>query len=67
MEHHLQEAAHQWLVPIAPELVVSVAPGGVPIIEDVAPRIAMWTGNGCTSDWPPSQRRLENLSLALPW
>jgi two-component system response regulator HydG len=44
MVHSLQEDTHQWLVPISPELVVSVEPGGVPIIHDVVPRIAMWTG-----------------------
>jgi sigma-54 specific flagellar transcriptional regulator A len=44
MERSLQEDTHQWLVPISPELVVSVEPGGVPIIHDVAPRAAMWTG-----------------------
>ena len=44
MGRSLQEDTHQWLVPIPPELVLSVEPGGVPIIHDVAPRVAMWTG-----------------------
>jgi DNA-binding NtrC family response regulator len=44
MGRSLQEDTHQWLVPIAPELVVSVEPEGVPIIHAVAPRVAMWIG-----------------------
>ena len=44
MVDHQQEDAQQWLVPIVPELVVSVTPGGVPIIDDVAPRVAIWIG-----------------------
>ena len=35
---------HQWLVPIAPELLVSVQAGEDPIIEAITPQLAAWVG-----------------------
>ncbi len=35
---------HQWLVPIAPELLVSVQSGEAPIIEAITPQLASWVG-----------------------
>ncbi len=35
---------HQWLVPIAPELLVSVQSGEAPIIEAITPQLAAWVG-----------------------
>ncbi len=35
---------HQWLVPIAPELLVSVQTGEAPIIEAITPQLAAWVG-----------------------
>jgi transcriptional regulator with GAF, ATPase, and Fis domain len=35
---------HQWLVPIAPELLVSVQSGEDPIIEAITPQLAAWVG-----------------------
>ena len=36
---------HQyWLVPLAPELLVSVSAGRPPIIAEISPRLAAWTG-----------------------
>ncbi len=35
---------HQWLVPIAPELLVSVQSGEEPIIEAITPQLAVWAG-----------------------
>ncbi len=35
---------HQWLVPIAPELLVSVQSGEDPIIEAITPQLATWVG-----------------------
>jgi transcriptional regulator with GAF, ATPase, and Fis domain len=35
---------HQWLVPIAPELLVSVQAGEEPIIEAITPQLAAWVG-----------------------
>lgn len=33
-----------WLVPSAPELLVSVQPGQAPIIEAITPQLAAWVG-----------------------
>ena len=35
---------HQWLVPIAPELLVSVQTDELPVIEAVTPQLAAWVG-----------------------
>jgi transcriptional regulator with GAF, ATPase, and Fis domain len=35
---------HQWLVPLAPELLVSVQTGELPVIEAVTPQLAAWVG-----------------------
>jgi transcriptional regulator with GAF, ATPase, and Fis domain len=35
---------HHWLVPIAPELLVSVQTGQLPVIEAVTPQLAAWVG-----------------------
>lgn len=44
MEQNLPTASQHWLVPLAPELLVSVHADRPPVIAEVAPRVAAWTG-----------------------
>lgn len=44
MESLASQNTHQWLVPIAPELLVSVQSGEDPIIEAITPQLAVWVG-----------------------
>ncbi|MGQ4808734.1 Anaerobic nitric oxide reductase transcription regulator NorR [Candidatus Entotheonellaceae bacterium PAL068K] len=44
MTHNAQNVTPHWLVPIAPEILVSVSPHEPPCIAAVAPRVAAWTG-----------------------
>jgi sigma-54 specific flagellar transcriptional regulator A len=39
-----QAASHHWLVPLTPELLVSVHADRPAVITEVAPRVAAWTG-----------------------
>ena len=44
MVRNTHEDTHQWLVPISPEILVSVEHGRPPIINDISPRVAIWAG-----------------------
>lgn len=55
---------HQWLVPIAPELLVSVQSGEDPIIEAITPQLAAWVGQ--TSEALLGQPLQEVFEATLP-
>jgi transcriptional regulator with GAF, ATPase, and Fis domain len=59
MIHNAQDDRRHWLVPIPPEVVVSVPPAGLPLITEVAPKIAGWTGN------PPEALKGRTISEAF--
>jgi sigma-54 specific flagellar transcriptional regulator A len=48
MGHKTQEDTHQWLVPISPEILVTVEHGRPPIINDLSPQVAMWAGEAAS-------------------
>jgi transcriptional regulator with GAF, ATPase, and Fis domain len=55
---------HQWLVPIAPELLVSVQSGQDPIIEAITPQLAAWVGQ--TAEALLGQPLYEVFETTLP-
>jgi sigma-54 specific flagellar transcriptional regulator A len=44
MTSSTKDRIQQWLVPVAPELLVSVTPGEAPRIEAIPPQLAAWVG-----------------------
>ncbi len=49
LSNDTQNDTQQWLVPVAPELLVSVTPGHEPIIEAITPQLAAWLDQDTTS------------------